>query len=227
MPEKITLMLSSTIADMPADRDAVVKLFERYSFVEVVGAKPIQKAYAANPYSNTLDMAESCDFYILLLGARYGYDIRPGVSATEAEFDRAYQANPTKILVFKNISNSPDPKQKKFIDKVGDYYKGYWITDYEYSHDLQGLIEKSFLSLLKERASIGPRLSYVDHFLRLAVQRRPSQDALVYYSVNKDIVELNYEWNGKSHIIQFKRGRINSDFWGCISQLEKQFATWI
>lgn len=227
MSERIKLMLSSTINDMHADRDAVTKLFEKYPFVEVVGAKPIQKSYAANPYSNTLDMAESCDFYILLLGARYGYEIRSGLSATEAEFDRAYQSNPTKILVFKNNSTSPDEEQERFIKKVGDYYKGYWISDYEYSHDLQGLVEDSFLSLLKERASIGPRLSYVDHFLRLSVQRRPTQDALVFYSVNKSIVELNYEWNNKSHIIQFKRDRINSDFWGCISELEKQFATWV
>lgn len=212
---------------MPADRDAVLKLFEKYPFVEIVGAKPVQKSYSANPYTNTLDMAESCDFYILLLGARYGYEIRPGVSATEAEFDRAYQSNPTKILVFKNSSNQPELKQDVFINKVGDYYKGYWVSEYEYSHDLQSLVEESFLHLLKERASIGPRLSYVDHFLRLAVQRRPTQDALVYYSVNKDIVELNYEWGTKSHIIQFKRERINSDFWGCISELEKQFATWI
>jgi hypothetical protein len=227
MPEKITVMLSSTIADMPADRDAVVKLFGNYPFVEVVGAKPIQKSYAANPYTRTLDMAETCDFYILLLGERYGYEIRPGVSATEAEFDRAYQSNPTKILVFRNTLTKPEAKQEVFAKKVGDYYKGYWISDYEYSHDLQVLIEESFLSLLKERASIGPKLSYVDHFVHLAVQRRPSQDALVYYSVNKDVVELNYEVYGNSHIIQFGRVRINSDFWGCISELEKQFVTWI
>ncbi|MEO1818891.1 DUF4062 domain-containing protein [Pseudomonas sp.] len=227
MPEKITLMLSSTIADMPADRDAVVKLFEKYPFVEVVGAKPIQKSYSANPYSNTLDMAESCDFYVLLLGARYGCEIRPGLSATEAEFDRAYRSNPTKILVFKNNSISPEEKQKIFIEKVGDYYKGYWISDYGYSHELQGILEESFLSLLKERASIGSRLSFVDHFLRLAVQRRPTQDALVFYSVNENIVELNYKWQSKSHILQFNRSRINSDFWGCISELEKQFSTWI
>ena len=219
-------MLSSTITDMSADRDAVVKLFERYPFVELIGANPIQKSYASNPYSNTLDMAEACDFYILLLGERYGYEIRPGLSATEAEFDRAYQTNPTKILVFKNISKQPELKQQTFINKVGDYCKGYWISTYNYTHDLQGLVDESFLGLLKERALIGPKLSYVDHFVRLVVQRRPNQDAVVYYNVSKDIVELTYEVYGKSHIVQFSRDRINTDFWGCVSELEKQFSSW-
>jgi len=226
MADKITLMLSSTIADMLGDRDAVLKLFDKYPYVEVLGAKPIQKSYAANPYTSTLDMAEDCDFYVLLLGKRYGYEISPGTSATEAEFYRAYQANPTKILIFKNTSAQPEPKQEKFIAKVGDYYKGYWISEYAYSHELQDLVEESFLSLLKDRASIGRKLSYVDHFVRLSVQRRPTQDALVYFSANKDVVELTYEFHGKFHVVQFTRDRINADFWGCVSELDNQFASW-
>lgn len=219
-------MLSSTIKDMPSDRDAVVKLFDSYPFVELIGANPIQRSPSANPFTHTLDMAETCDFYILLLGERYGMELNSGVSATEAEFDRAYQSNPTKILVFRNTLKEPEEKQKKFLKKVGDYYKGYWISAYEYSHDLQALVEEAFLDLLKERASIGPKLSYVDHFVRMAVQRRPNHDALVYYSVNKEMVELDYEFYGKSHTIQFGRARINADFWGCISELEAKFATW-
>ncbi len=227
MSEKITIMLSSTISDMPADRDAIVKLYDKYPFVDIIGAKPIQKSYAANPYTNTLDMAERCDFYILLLGSRYGYEIRLGVSATEAEFDRAYSTNPTKILAFKNTSSSPDPKQETFIRKVGDYYKGYWISEYKFTHDLQQLVEDSFLSLLKERASIGRQLSHADHFVRLAIQRRPNKDALVFYCLDKDIVELTYEFHGKTHVIQFGKTKINHDFWGCMSKLENQFASWV
>lgn len=227
MHEKITIMLSSTTSDMPADRDAIVKLFEKYDFVNVVGANPIQQSYSVNPYLNTLDIAESCDFYILLLGARYGFEIRPGTSATEAEFDRAFHSNPTKVLVFKNTLVVPENKQEGFIKKVGDYYKGYWISDYQFTHDLQGIVEKSFLALLKDRASLGKKLSYIDHFIRLAIQRLPTHDSTVYYSVTKDHAELTYEFHGKSHILQFSRSKIVTDFWGCISELETQFASWI
>lgn len=227
MTQPITIMLSSTMADMAADRDAVVKLFSKYPFVEIVGANPIQQSFPSNPFTNTLDLAEKCNFYILLLGGRYGFEIRPGTSATEAEFDRAVQSNPTKVLVFHNTSVAPEPKQQQFIKKVGDYYKGYWISDYAFTHDLQYIVERSFLALLKDRASIGHNLSYVDHFVRLTSQRRPTSDSTAYYSVTKDLVELCYEFHGKSHIIQFSRSRINADFWGCISELERQFVTWI
>ena len=227
MTEKIKIMLSSTISDMKADRDAILKVFEKYPFVELVGANPIQKSVASNPFIHTLNLAESCDFYILLLGKRYGYELDIGVSATEAEFDRAIKSNPTKVLVFKNISVSPEPKQETFIQKVGDYYKGYWISDYEYTHTLQDIVEESFLELLKERASIGKKMSYVDHFVRLAIQRYPTHDASVYYSVTKDFVDFTYEFHGKNHTLQFDRSRINKDFWGCISELEAKFSSWI
>lgn len=229
MAEKITIMLSSTILDMRAERDAIVKLFDKdkYPFIELIGANPIQKSHASNPYITTLDFAESCDFYILLLGERYGYEIRPGISATEAEFDRAVQSNPTKLLIFRNTLVNPEDKQKDFIKKVGDYYKGFWMSDYQYSHDLQEIVEESFLALLKNRASLGKRLSYVDHFIRLAIQRLPTQDSTVYYSTTKDDVQLTYEFHSKTHIIEFSRPKINKDFWGCISELEHQFSIWI
>jgi hypothetical protein len=226
MTEQIKIMLSSTISDMGADRDAIVKLFEKYPFVKLVGAKPIQQSVAYNPYLHTLNLAENCDFYILLLGERYGYEIRPGVSATEAEFDQVVKTNPSKVLVFKNTSVSPEVKQLKFINKVGDYFKGFWISEYAQTHKLQELVEESFLELLKERASIGKKLSNVDHFVRLAIQRFPTQDALVYYSVTKDIVDLTYEVHGTSHTVQFDRSAINRDFWGCISNLVEQFTHW-
>ncbi len=227
MNENIKIMLSSTIADMTADRDAVMKVFSNYPFVEITGAKPVQQSYANNPYTNTLKFAEECDFYILLLGERYGYEIRAGTSATEAEFDRAVQTNPTKVLVFQNISATPEPKQKTFIKKVGDYYKGYWISEYKFTHDLQHLVENSFLTLLKERASVGKNLTYIDHFIRIASQRRPTQDTVVYYEVTKDGAELTYELHGKSHTVHFYRSEINRDFWGCLSDLDQKFNDWI
>lgn len=227
MTEKITVMLSSTISDMKADRDAIMQLFSKYPFIELVGVNPIQKSYASNPSIHTLDLAECCDFYILLLGGRYGFEIRPGLSATEAEFDRAIRSNPTKVLVFKNISITPDVNQEKFIRKVGDYYKGYWISDYEYTHTLQEIVERSFLALMKERASIGKKMSYIDHFVRMAIQRYPTQDASVYYSVTKDFVQFTYEFHGKNYCLQIDKSEINTNFWGCISKLEKQFSKWI
>lgn len=227
MPDTIKIMLSSTIKDMVAERDAVIKEFAKYPFVELIGAEPIEGvSQAVSPYIATLDMARSCDFYLLMLGERYGYEIRKNTSATEAEFDEAYKENPTKILVFKKNGITPEKKQKKFIDKVGDYYHGYWISKFTYTHDLQCLVGNTFLEMLRQRASIGYRLNYFDHFIRIAIQRIPYPDTKILYSVKEAEIELIYNFFGKDHIIHFAKDEVHSDFWGCISTLEKKFVEW-
>jgi len=225
---KIKVMLSSTIKDMLDERDAIIKFLEStLPFIEVIGAEPVQgNSTPSSPFINTTQMAEDCDFYLLLLGERYGYEIRPGTSATEVEFDSAYQQNPTKILVFMKDGMTPEKKQKKFINKVVDYYKGYWITKYKYSHDLQDMVKNSLLQLLKERAAIGYKLNYFDHFIRIAIQRKPVPDAVVLYTVQGDDIEFSYIFFSKTYVIQFKKESIFKDFWGCIAKLENSFIRW-
>lgn len=227
MAEQITVMLSSTIRDMPADRDAVVKSFSQTPFVTLWGAEPIrEKSVASSPHIGSLELACNCDFYLLLLGERYGDATRDGKSATEAEFDEAYRDNPTKILVFEKEGVVPEERQKTFIERVSDYYKGYWVTKYLFTHDLQGLVLNSFLSLLKERASIGHRLTYLDHFVRCAIQQSPSPEARVYYSVREEVLEFTYLLFGKQHTVHFQKELICNDFWGCLASLKAIFETW-
>jgi hypothetical protein len=227
MPDKIKVMISSTIKDLLADRDAIQKCFLNFPFVELVGAEPIrERTSARSPFINTIDMAENADFFILILGSRYGYEIRAGTSATEAEFDAAYQSDPTKILVFQKEGDKPDEKQQTFIDKVGHYYKGYWITRYQYTHDLQTIVEDSFLSLLKERAAIGTKLTFFDHFVRIAKQRSPSPGIKNEYAVREDRIEFTYHFPNRDRIIHFDKQKVISDFWGCVAEIEHQFYKW-
>jgi len=221
-------MLSSRVNDMLAERDAVVKSLEsRLPFIDIIGAEPIKgEAIANSPYLATIQMAEECDFYVLLIGETYGFEIRKGTSATEAEFDAAYKQNPTKILVFKKEGITPEKKQKKFIDKVGNYYQGFWITKYKYPHDLQDLVANSLLKLLKDRASIGYKLNYFDHFIRIAIQRKPTPDAQVLYSILNDDIELSYSFFSQTRVVHFSKETIFKDFWGSVAKLENAFVEW-
>lgn len=228
MNEKITVMLSSTVSDMLLEREATVRALKQFEFVKFVGTKPIRiGTHPSSPYIQTLNLAETCDFLILLLGERFGFEIREGVSATEAEFDAAYKNNPTKILVFKKGGIEPEEQQKRFISKVSDYYKGYWITNFRDLHDLQELVVNSFLFILKERASIGYRLNYFDHFVRIAIQRRPIPDIKVRYSVQDDFIELIYDIFGNIYVVHFQKTKLYNDFWGCVAELEKLFMEWM
>ncbi|MCA1057800.1 DUF4062 domain-containing protein [Rossellomorea aquimaris] len=227
--EKIQVMISSTVKDLISERDAVKKAFKDLPFVELVGADPLNEAaLAGNSRTVTTGMARSCDLYILILGSRFGFDIGNGKSATEIEFDAAIRDDPTKILVFKKeTQEEPEDKQRAFINKVSSYYNGYWRTSFIHTHDLQTFVKNAFSKWIKERASIGTGLTYLDHFVRLAKQVPPEPHAQVYYKVTKKDVELEYEIFNRSHEIHFTREEIYRNFWGCFNELSNQFDRWI
>jgi hypothetical protein len=227
--EKIKVMISSTVSDLDAERDAAKKAFDEIPLVELLGAHPFNDtAYAGNSRLVTTNMAKDCDLYILILGNKFGYELGNGKSATEIEFDTAIRNDPTKILVFKKESiEEPDEKQEKFISRVSSYYNGYWRTSFKHTHDLQIYIKNAFSRWIKDRASIGAGLNYLDHFVRLARQITPEQNAEVYYKVSKNDVELEYVFFNKSHEIHFTQKEIYTNFWGCIYELYNQFERWL
>lgn len=223
----IDVMLSSTVEDMLDDRTSALTALGSIPFVQVVGAKPISQApFALSPYAATVEMARTCHLYLLFLGRRYGYEPEEGKSATELEFDAAYAADPTKVLVFKKRVERTEKKQRQFISRVGDYYSGYWITTYQSADELARMTLTAFEFWIKERAAIGYRLDYFDHFLRMSVQRSPVPGAQLAYSVKPDDIELTYTFFGAVHSIHFAKSAIVNDFWGCLAKLDQAFREW-
>lgn len=223
---KINIMLSSTIKDLTAERDALHKVFSDVPFVNLIGADPLNNAaFASNSNSATILMAKSCELYILILGDRFGYQLSDGRSATEIEFDAAFEADPTKILVFKKkfAGEIKSRKQKSFVKRVSDYYSGYWITSFEYTHDLQNFVMNSFTRWLKDRAGLGFNLSHSDHFIRIAKQFKPDPNSDLYYKVNQHDIEIEYIHFGKSNIIHFRRSEVSNNFWSCVYDLQSFF----
>lgn len=223
--DKINVMISSTVKDLLGEREAIANVFERMEFLNLLGTTPYLDSSA--PFSSaykTIEMAKECDLYILILGEEFGFELKDGRSATEAEFDSAYHDDPTKILVFLKEGNSTsDHRQEKFIKRVCDYYSGYWRASFHYTHELQTMVMSSLLSWLKDRASLGDGFTYIDHFIRLAIKRKPTPEAAVYYSVKEDYVDIEYRFFGNVQSVQFSRQEIYKDFWGCLYSLERQF----
>lgn len=225
--DKIKVMISSTVTDLQAERDAVEHVFRKYNFVELVGAGNLNtSATASNSLTHTLALAKTCDLYILILGGRFGWELESGKSATEIEYDTAIKHDPTKVLIFLKEGIEVEDKQLRFINRVSDYFGGYWRTPFKYSHELNIKVESSFLNWLKERAGIGKELSYVDHFVRIAIQSKPVPDAVVQYRVTLNDVQFDYDFFGSTRNITFDRTRIYRDFWGCISELNQTFIRW-
>lgn len=227
--DKIKVMVSSTVTDLQGERDAIRRAFASNNLVELIGAQPLNHAaIAGHSKGVTRAMARECDLYILILGSKFGMDAGNGKSATEIEYDEAYRTDPSKILVFlKESADTVEPEQQKFIKRVCNYYSGYWRPTFKYTHELQELSLKSFGHWLKDRASLGKNINYLDHFVRLAKQNKPEPTAQVYYQIAKDYVEIQYEFFGKNYAVHFDRADIYSDFWGCLSSIYDQFEVWL
>jgi hypothetical protein len=223
----IQVMLSSTVKDLYDDRVAVQTSLQSIGISAMVGVTPIVgPSHSASPFLATVDMAAECALYILILGRRYGFVSADGKSATELEFDAAYKSDPTKILVFRKSVTRIEREQARFIQKVSDYYKGYFISAYREPSELGDLTRASFEKWVKERAAIGAKLTYFDHFIRIAVQRTPFPGVTPLYAVHDDHVALQYSILGKMHAVHFDKSEVFTDFWGCISKLERLFVEW-
>lgn len=226
--DKIKVMISSKVVGLEAERDVIEKLFDNHPMIELIGATP----YASTSHSSssavkTIQMAKECDIYILILGSEFGMELASGKSATEVEFDVAFHQDPTKILVFLKEEKIKDKRQQAFIERVCDYYSGYWRTTFKFSHTLERLVNDSVLSWLKDRATLGTKVSYCEHFIRQALQMKPTPETQVYYRVTEDDIEIEYHAMGSSHIIQYSRNQVFSDFWKCIYELQRGIDRWI
>jgi hypothetical protein len=227
MSEKIEVMLSSTVNDLVRDRKAVINAIDGIGMTEFIGISPIVgPSYGSSGYSATIEMAERCHLYILILGGRYGYIGNRGVSATELEFDAAYREDPTKILIFRKSTPTIDLRQQEFIARVGNYHKGYYIRDYRRPTEIGMLALMSFNGWLRERALLGVKLHYFDHFIRMAIQRQPFPGVQPSYSVSEEYLELRYRILGRIYIVHFDKHQIYNDFWGSIANLEDRFDEW-
>ncbi|CAH2606350.1 conserved protein of unknown function (plasmid) [Rhodovastum atsumiense] len=214
-------MISSTIKDLIADRDAALKSFENYPIVEVVGATPIDTAYTGNPFDITTTLARECDFFVLLLGSRYGYDPGAGKSATEFEFESACLSDPTKIVVFQKEDDLKlEKRQKDFIKKVSSYKTGFWVTKYKFTHDLKSLLQGVFLSWLLDRAAIGSS-NIVSRFILIVTSRPPFPHSKIEYSVLDRHIEIKIYNDRDIHQIHFEKSKIYTEFWGCVYEFDQ------
>lgn len=226
--DKIKVMISSKVNGMEAERDVILKLFENNPIFELMGAAPYtSESQAMSSALETSKIATECDLYILLLGKEFGMKTSDGRSATEIEYDAAYRQNPTKILVFKKDEKITDSKQKAFVDRVCNYYSGYWRTTFKYSHELGELVNSSVMSWLKDKASIGKDISYSEYFIQQAISLKPALCFQVYYKVSHNLVEIEYHGLGNSKVFQFDPRDIYSDFWKKIYEMKTGIDRWL
>lgn len=223
--EKLKIMISSVVRNLEGERDALLQLFkgEKYSFIEMVGACPYDTAsIAASSGNATVGLARDCDLYILILGKDYGMVTAEGKSATEVEYDAAIKSDPTKVLVFlKSTIDPPDPKQQQFINRVSDYDNGYFRTSFQYTHQLQKIVENSFWNWFISRAQVGKKQTYIDHFIRIVKEELLTPEIQLYYQTTERYVEITVCYNGRQLIQHIESSALQMGFWSNVNNVRR------
>lgn len=142
---KPEIFISSTVKDLPNERAAAK------SAVEKVNGIPIMSEYTMNAVDKPsvqacIDEVKKADFYVLILGERYGWELENGISITELEFDTAYKEK-KPIFVF-NTKVNKEEKQQRFAEKVGS--QRFWkeVND---AFELEAEIIKSYNQYAEEQ----------------------------------------------------------------------------
>jgi hypothetical protein len=143
------VFVSSTIIDLPSERKASQRAIKKIPAIPSMSEITFE---AQNKDSITLcvNKVEECDIYILILGGRFGWEIKDGISITKLEYETA-KKNKKPIFVFNLIYVTKDKKQEEFVKEVGDelFYKV--VND---AFELESEIEKSIRLYLENEIKI-------------------------------------------------------------------------
>ena len=122
---------------------SVVNGFEQFrdaakDAVEALDLRPIMsERFGTRTYSSEhacLTEVDQCDLYVLILGAKYGYEPEPGQSVTQQEFRQAVLRR-KPVLVFIQMTQFEE-KQSAFVNEVSDFKLGYFRASFSTPQDL-------------------------------------------------------------------------------------------
>lgn len=147
-------MVSSTISDLPSEREAAYRAIRSLgSMYEPLMSEKTFGALNKPSKDACIDTVIKCDYFILIIGARYGfiYDERNNESVTKLEWRTAKDKN-KPMLVFVS-KNKKEPLQEEFEKVVGDFQKGRHFETFSNAFELAEKIETGLKKLIRDEES--------------------------------------------------------------------------
>ena len=160
MNKRYQVFISSTYVDLKEERNEVMAaLLELDCFPSGMELFP---AADNTQWEVIKSIIDSCDYYILIIGGRYGSTNKNGIGYTELEYDYAIERGiPTMAFLHKDINSLPVSKSEKtekgkeklsvFRAKVQKKLCKYWTNP----QDLGSVVSRSLIQLIKTKPAIG------------------------------------------------------------------------
>jgi hypothetical protein len=161
MDKRYQVFISSTYADLQQERRAVIQTVIESSCIPA-GMELFPAADEAQ-LTFIKRVIDDCDYYLLIIGGRYGSVNESGISYTEQEYDYAVARGLKVIaLLHKNPEEIPLGKSEKdpvlrgmlqkFREKVS---KGRLVKFWENAPELPGLVALSLAHVMRASPAVG------------------------------------------------------------------------
>lgn len=150
------------------------------------------------------EVIDGCDYYVLILGGKYGSTNPDGFGYTEMEFDYASEiGKPILCFLYENLGELTSSKVEsseigkerleRFRKKAEEKHCKYWSS----AHDLGGKVSRSLIQLKKKHPSDGwvPGRYAADQKMLSEIEQMRTRIVELEYEAltKKDVPPPNYE----------------------------------
>ena len=161
MNKRYQVFVSSTFADLKDERSKVIQTIMELDCIPA--GMEIFPAIDQEQFEFIKKIIDDCDYYILIIGGRYGSTSLEGISYTEMEYDYAIRKN-IKVMAFLHSHPEEIPIGKSELDsalrlKLDDFRKkvstGRLIKFWRIAEELPGQVALSLSKTIKTYPAIG------------------------------------------------------------------------
>jgi hypothetical protein len=161
MSTKYQIFISSTFKDLHQERRAVIEAV--LDLGHIPSGMEIFPAADVEQFRYIKKVIDECDYYVLIIGGRYGSIDSSGISFTEREYDYAVKRKKTVLafihsdpesIAVKNSDTKPSVKTKlnEFRTKVS---KRRLVGKWTKLNELKPMVVTSLVSAFKEKPGVG------------------------------------------------------------------------
>lgn len=155
MEKRYQVFISSTYSDLQEERGKVMQAV--MSMDCIPSGMELFPAIDEEQFNFIKRVIDDCDYYIIIIGGRYGSITDDGISYTEKEYDYAVsQKVPVIALIHKNIGKIPrektdtEPALIKKLDSFCEKVKtGKIVKFWQNTDELTGLVALSLMHTIK------------------------------------------------------------------------------
>lgn len=160
MEKRYTVFVSSTFKDLAEERAEVMQALLELDCIPA--GMELFPASNDSQWELIRRVIDDCDYYIVIIGGRYGSLSADGLSYTEREYDYAVSKDmPVLGFVHKNLGKLPAEKvelDKGAQEKLGRFREkvlGRLVKEWTTADDLGGKVSRSLAQAIKTHPQIG------------------------------------------------------------------------